>query len=186
GLTNGLFSNVFDAYDVDDLIAGHRRVHAGHVWRAVQEPVDVVGILYRTGLKRKRFFVSQPSGQLRLEAVPQIASDIQVARARSAAQPLHRSAGCEVQTRIAHVERDRPRRLIDVGYDHRAYFVTAPGDCLDVLDEGAFEDHVGDGHEQRLVVNRFEHLVERDGHLVVGRHGDNSRAVSKRVIDVKI
>src|ERR1051325_12046866 len=100
-------------------------------------------------VESKRCFVGHPTGRFGLECVLQIRPDVEITRAWSTAEPLHRAAGGEVGIEVFDIERDGAGRLIRVKHDHRAYFMRAIDDGFCVLKKRALEKHVREGNEQR-------------------------------------
>ena len=113
GLAHRFRADIFDADFVDDFVARARRIHRGNVRRAVEETKHAVGV-FVLGRECERILVRRPSGHARLQFRPQIAADVQISRARTAAQPLYRSAGGEIDAQFANIYGNRSGRLIQI------------------------------------------------------------------------
>ena len=116
---------------------------------------------------------------------PQIAAHVQVARAGSAAQPLHRAAGGEIQIQLADIHGHRAGRLVQVGDHHGADRVRALDDRRQVLQVGAAKRHVRDRDQLRLFVDGVQQQFHRQRESVGRGHRHDARADARQpVIDV--
>ena len=138
----------------------------------MQETVDVVRVGNLAGLEGEGRAVRHPAGDLRCERSPQLGMHVQVSRARPAAQPFHRAPDGKVHVECRDVERHGARRLVDVKHDPCANRVRLVDHGLRILDVGALEEHVRDGHEQGLLVNRGEQAFGVYGDAVLAWHLD--------------
>ena len=98
-----------------------------HVGRAVQKAEGIGREFDRTAFELKRRPVRHPAGGGRFEARPKIAANIQVARAGPATEPFDGAAGGKVEIHRPDVERQNPRRLIQIADHHRAHLMRASG-----------------------------------------------------------
>src|SRR5215472_3627081 len=108
----------------------------------MQKTERVVGIIDGGGIKGEGLAMGHPTGDTRLKRSPKIAPHVEIAGARSAAQPLHRSARREIDTQFTHVDGYCPSGLINVGDYHGANLVSSLRDSAKILDVGALEDYV--------------------------------------------
>ena len=161
----------------DDLVARARRVVRGDDRRAGEEPRRA-----RRGLhllfERERPRVPLPARERRLELLGQIRAHVQPARARPAAQPLHRAADAERDLERSHVERHRARRLVRVEAHVGAHRMCLRCNRLDRLDLSRLVEHVRHGNEQRALVDRLDHR------LGVRAHDDLCTEPRPRLLDV--
>ena len=112
GLPLGLLADRGHADLVDDLVAGARRVERRNVGRAVEETEGVIGVADRSAGEGEGLLVRHPAGGRGLQRGPQVAAHVEVSGAGSAAEPLHRTAGSEVQIQGADVHRHGAGRLV--------------------------------------------------------------------------
>src|SRR5437870_1001677 len=162
GLPHGLRADALNAdcaYDLEARLAGIKR---GDMRSAVQVTEGVFAAVDGTHFKFKRALVREPAGERGLELCAQVRADVKVSHAGPAAEPLQDAADGEIGAKLARVDRNGARSLEKVQDDERADAVRAFEDCARVHDARAAEQYVGDGHQQRLLVNRGEELLERD------------------------
>ena len=120
-----------------------------------------------------------------VELIPQIAPHVEVSGARTAAEPLHASAGGEIHAQFAHVDGQRAGRLIKIRHHHRAHGVRAPHDRRQVLHIGAAKRHVRDRYQRGLLIDRVQNQFHRQGETVGRRHRHDARSAAlQRMIDV--
>ena len=90
----------------------------------------------------------------------QIFPHVEIADARSAAQPLKHAADRKIYAQSAHVDGNRSRRLENIEDHVRADAMGLLDDGARIHDVGAAEQHQRDRHEQRGLVNGGEELVQ--------------------------
>src|SRR5947209_3748351 len=116
-LPHALGANLFDADVVDDFVAGLGGVERGDCGRAVEEARDAVGVSNGRVLEGEGRGVSHPARDLRLQFLLESRRDVQVARAGSAAEPLHGATRREVNVQLFHAEGNCASGLIGVEHD---------------------------------------------------------------------
>src|SRR3989442_6114170 len=178
GLPHGLRADALDADCADDLEAWLAGIKRGDMRRAVQVTEGVFAAVDGTHFKFKRPLVREPAGERGLELCAQVRADVKVPHAGPAAEPLQDAADGEIGAKLAHVDRNGARSLEKVQDDERADAVRAFEDCARVHDARAAEQYVGDGHQQRLLVNRGEELLERDADAVFAFDDFDARATT--------
>ena len=114
--------------------------------------------------------VGEPAGLGRHQAAEHLAPHPEEAEAGGGEQVLDRSARDEVGTERAHIDLDRPRRLVAVGEHERAACMRDLGDRRDVV---AVAGAIRDGRaadERRALVDRLGEALGRDRAVGVGTH----------------
>ena len=91
----------------------------------------------------------------------EILAHVQVACARTSAQPFHRSADGEISAESGEIERNGSGRLIDVEHDACADAMRLLNRGPDVLKRAAPEKNERDWNERRAVVDRVNQFVDR-------------------------
>src|ERR1043166_5784593 len=184
GLAHGFGADVLDAHLIHDLVAGSRRKHRRNVGRAVQKTGDVAGVIV-LGRKRERLAVRRPACHPRLKLGPQVAAYVQITCARPAEQPFHGAAGGEIETKLANIQWNSARRLVNVGDHFGAHIVGAARDRRKILNVGTAKADVRHRDECGLSVNRCQQLVQRHGNAVIGGDGNKARAGSLVNVEVR-
>ena len=114
------------------------------------------------------------------QLVPEIAPHVEVAGAGAAAEPLHRTAGGEIELQLAHIHGHGAGRLVEVGNHHGADRVGALHDGGEVLKVRTAEGHVRDGDKLRLFVDGVQQQFHRQGDAVGRGHRHDARALRAR------
>ena len=127
----------------------------------------------------------RPACHPRLKLGPQVAAYVQITCARPAEQPFHGAAGGEIETKLANIQWNSARRLVNVGDHFGAYLVGAARDRRKILNVGTAEADVRHRDECGLSVNRCQQLVQRHGNAVLGGYGNQARAGSLVNIEVR-
>src|SRR5579884_3832196 len=156
----------FDADLVDDLVAGTRRVQRGNVRRAVEEAEDVRRVLDGAAFEGERPAVRHPARRAGTQFCEEVGADVQITGTRTSAQPLHRTAGGEIEPQRADIDGKDPGRLIQIGDDEGADLVGAAYNRRKVLYERTAEGDVGHGHQLRLFVDGGQQQLGGQGDSV--------------------
>ena len=124
--------------------------------RTVQKPCNVRCVM-QLRFEGERLLRGPSSRSFLAQAVLKIWPNVQITCSRTAAEPLHGTAGGEVDIQLFDAEWHGAGGLVSVQHDHCADFVCAIGDRFRVLQKAALEKNMREGNEQRLFVDRRQH-----------------------------